>query len=89
MGSLDRMWAAVACKPQDGPTTAMLATMVVILLIPKLRKLVWDIVETILASALLLLLILMVLGLPFGESALIAFSGESASSTAHSYPSMG
>lgn len=53
--------------PQDGLSTAVLALVLVIVLIPKLRTLVWDAVETVLASLLLVVLVAVVLGLPFGE----------------------
>lgn len=47
--------------------TALLATGILVLLVPKLRRIVHDVLETIIASFLLLVLILVVLGLPFGE----------------------
>jgi hypothetical protein len=52
--------------------TALLATgILVLLLVPKLRRIVHDILETVIASLLLLVLILVVLGLPFGESCVL------------------
>lgn len=68
MATYDQVWqTAVAQLPEHAATTAMLATALVVLVIPRLRKLVWDTVETTLASLLLVLLVLMVLGLPFGK----------------------
>lgn len=46
---------------------ACLGPIICVLLIPRLRKITWDVVETVLASLLLVALVLMVLGLPFGE----------------------
>lgn len=42
----------------------------ILLLLPKLRRIVWDVLETVVATLLLLVLITVVLGLPFGELAL-------------------
>lgn len=46
----------------------LLAVLAVVLLVPRLRHAVLDLVETVVASFLLLVLITVVLGLPFGES---------------------
>lgn len=47
--------------------TALCATGVFLLLVPKLRRIVFDVLETVIATFLLLVLIIVVLGLPFGE----------------------
>jgi hypothetical protein len=47
--------------------TGLLATGILVLLVPKLRRIVHDVLETIIASFLLLVLIVVVLGLPFGK----------------------
>lgn len=41
-----------------------------LLLVPSLRRVTFDVLETIIASFLLLVLVTVVLGLPFGESKL-------------------
>lgn len=40
----------------------------VLLLLPKLRRIVWDVLETVIASLLLLVLVVVVLGLPFAAT---------------------
>lgn len=50
-----------------GLTAAAGLALLALLLPSKLRRLAWDVVETVLASLLLLVLVGVVLGLPFGE----------------------
>jgi len=57
----DRMIYSLGC-------TFMLCQLLVVLLLPKGRKLVWDVFETVTATLLALLLVACILGLPFGES---------------------
>lgn len=47
--------------------TLAIATLSVLMLNSRSRKLIWDVIETLLATALLLVLLVVVLGLPFGE----------------------
>lgn len=47
--------------------TALCAIGLLLLLVPKLRRVVFDVLETVIATFLLLVLIIVVLGLPFGE----------------------
>lgn len=68
MATYSQLWHTAAAQlPDNAITSAILATALVMLLVPRLRKLVWDTMETILASLLLVLLVLVVLGLPFGK----------------------
>ena len=48
----------------------LLANLAVVLLLPKGRKTIWIVTETVLASILLVTLAFVVLGLPFGKSSL-------------------
>jgi hypothetical protein len=52
--------------PDHSTATALLGVLLVVLLIPRLRTLVWNTVETVLASLLLVVLVLVVLGLAPG-----------------------
>lgn len=56
--------------------TALVAVGLLVLLVPVLRRLVFDMLETIVASLLLLVLVVVVLGLPFGKlsSSLLALA---------------
>lgn len=46
--------------------TLLLCQTIVVLLLPKGRKLIWDVFETVVATVLALLLVLVILGLPIG-----------------------
>jgi hypothetical protein len=54
-------------QPAATLPTAFIATGVLLLLVPKLRQFVFDALETVIATFLLLVLIGAVLGLPFGK----------------------
>jgi hypothetical protein len=52
--------------PDNSTASALLGAVLVLMLIPKLRILVWNTIETVLASLLLVVLVLVVLGLAPG-----------------------
>ena len=62
------MQAAQLLQQGTSLPTALIGLGLVLLLLPKLRRIMWDCLETVIASLLLLVLVTAVLGLPFGES---------------------
>lgn len=59
---------SLSAAETPGLPTLLIGGGVVLLLLPRLRQAVFDTVETVLASLLLVVLIAAVVGLPFGES---------------------
>jgi hypothetical protein len=67
LAALPQQLPLLQSLPDNTAATAALGAVLVLLLIPRLRILIWNTVETVLASLLLVLLVLVVLGLAPGE----------------------
>jgi hypothetical protein len=66
MAALQQQLPLLQHLPDNSTASALLGAVLVLLLIPRLRILVWNTVETVLASLLLVVLVLVVLGLAPG-----------------------
>ncbi|KAF6265618.1 hypothetical protein COO60DRAFT_1477470 [Scenedesmus sp. NREL 46B-D3] len=74
LAALQQQLPLLQLMPDSSLAAGVLGALLVLLLIPRLRCLVWDTVETILASLLLVVLVLLVLGLAPG-AAYITYRG--------------